>query len=203
MILKKMQINDNFRITFNDMQYKSTVEDIQEEYYLINIPIAEGLEYLMLQQGQKIEIDFVKDGGYYIFTAEVLGKHIENGKRFYKITVPQEAENIERRDFVRVNLVDYIFYKFKDKWNKAMVMDISGGGMRLKIKEKVNVEDEIVVGLAFGNESYQLKGSIVRVTINENKENICGIEFIDMSEKIRDKIIAKIFEKLRRQLEFK
>lgn len=202
-MLKNMQINDNFRIIFDDTQYKSVVEDIQEEYYLINIPIAEGSEYLMLQQGQKIEIDFVKDGGYYIFTSEVIGNHIENSKQFYKITVPKEAEKIEQRDFVRVNFVDYIFYKFKDKWNKAMVMDIRAGGMDLKIKEQGKAGDEIIIGVAFGNESYQLKGNIVRVRINENKENICSIEFIDMSEKIREKIIAKTFEKLRRQLEFK
>lgn len=199
----QIQINDNIIINEEDIRYKCTIQDIQEDYYLINIPVADGAGYLILPEGSAIEIDFVKDGGYFMLKSEIMGKITEDGKPFYKITIPVEIEKIERRDFVRVNLVDYIFYKINDGWNKAMVLDISGGGMKIIIKEKVNIGDVITVGLAFENESFQLKGTIVRIIINQMRENVCGLEFVEMDERVREKIIAKIFDQLRRQLEFK
>lgn len=199
----KIQINDNVTINEEDVLYKCTIQDIQEDYYLINIPVADGGNYLIIPEGSAIEIDLVKDGGYFMLKSEIIGKIIEDGKSFYKITVPIELEKIERRDFVRVNLVDYIFYKVNDGWNKAMVLDISGGGMKIIVKEKVNIGDIITVGLAFENESFQLKGTIVRIIVNQMRENVCGIEFVEIDERIREKIISKIFDQLRRQLEFK
>lgn len=198
MIEKKIQINEHLIIEYDDMSYKSTVQDITEDYILINLPLAEG-EYLTLEEGVEIEIGYIKNGSYYMLKSEVIGRLIEDLKPYYKIMWPIETRKIERRDFVRISLLNYTFYNMNGSWKKAMVIDVSGGGMKLIIKEKVKLGDKINVGLALGNESFELKGNIVRVIYNEAKENICGIKFTNISERTQDKIIAKIFVELRKR----
>lgn len=198
MIEKKIEINEHLIIEYEDMSYKSTVQDITEDYILINLPLAEG-EYLTLEEGEDIEIGYIKRGSYYMLKSEIIGRAMEDSKPYYKIMWPTETKKIERRDFVRISLLDYTFYNMNGSWKKAMVLDISGGGMKLIIKEKVKLGDKINVGLALGNESFQLKGNIVRVISNEAKESVCGIKFTNIDERTQDRIIAKIFIELRKR----
>ena len=180
-MVMKLNINDNVVLNYEDLTYKSTIQDIQEDYYVINLPLGEG-EYLTLEDGAEIELGIVKEGGYYILQSEIINRIIE------------------RRDIVRISLLDYTFYKTEHTaWTKAMILDLSGGGMKLVIKEKVKLGDKLQIGLVLGNESFQLEGKVVRVVVNEMKENVCGIEFIHLTERIRDRIIAKIFIELRKQ----
>lgn len=198
-MVMKLNINDNVVLNYEDLTYKSTIQDIQEDYYVINLPLGEG-EYLTLEDGAEIELGIVKEGGYYILQSEIINRIMEDGKPFYRITIPTMKKKIERRDFVRISLLDYTFYKTEHTaWTKAMILDLSGGGMKLVIKEKVKLGDKLQIGLVLGNESFQLEGKVVRVVVNEMKENVCGIEFIHLTERIRDRIIAKIFIELRKQ----
>lgn len=198
-MVMKLEINDNVVLNYEDLTYKSTIQDIKEDCYVINLPLGEG-EYLTLEDGAEIELGIVKDSGYYILKSEIINRLMEDGKPFYRITIPVMKKKIERRDFVRISLLDYIFYKTDSTaWTKAMILDLSGGGMKLVIKEKVKLGDKLQVGLVLGNESFQLEGKVVRVVVNEMRENVCGIEFIHLTERIRDRIIAKIFIELRKQ----
>ena len=195
-----IKINDNLVVEYEDISYKSTVQDITEDYLVINLPLGEG-EYLTLEDGEPLEMGYMKNGSYYMLKSEILGRLIEDGKPYYKIKIPVETKRIERRDFVRISLLDYTFYQFNGTWKKAMVIDLSGGGMRLIIKEKVRLGDKILVGLALGNESFKIYGQIVRIVVNEMRENVCGIQFLDIDERTQDRIIAKIFVQLRKKLE--
>lgn len=195
-----IRINDNLVVEYEDISYKSTVQDITEDYLVINLPLGEG-EYLTLEDGEPLDMGYMKNGGYYMLKSEILGRLIEDGKPYYKIKIPVETKRIERRDFVRISLLDYTFYQFNGTWKKAMVIDLSGGGMRLIIKEKVRLGDKILVGLALGNESFKIYGQIVRIVVNEMRENVCGIQFLDIDERTQDRIIAKIFVQLRKKLE--
>ena len=47
----------------------------------------------------------------------------------------------------------------------------------------------------------RIKGKIVRVYMTENKDYICGVKFIDLEEKIREKIIRLVFTIMRKQRE--
>ena len=73
--------------------------------------------------------------------------------------------------------------------------------MRIRIKEDIEVGDKIQVNLFIDEEKIQVNGVIVRVIQNEDKDNICGLEFIDIDERKREKIIEKIFLEMRRQIE--
>ena len=110
----QLEINDNVVLNYEDLTYKSTILDIKDDCYVINLPLGEG-EYLTLEDGAEIELGIVKDNGYYILKSEIINRLMEDGKPFYRITIPVMKKKIERRDFVRISLLDYIFYKTNKK----------------------------------------------------------------------------------------
>lgn len=199
--LDKLSVNKKVIINKDDSSYLSLIQDINDDYLLIDVPYAKG-EYLhSFNEGDAIEIDYYNDNSYFRFKVKVIARQKENGIPVYKVTVPEEIKKVERRDFVRIDILENVFYNKNDKWNKAVLLDLSGGGMRIRIKEDIEVGDKIQVNLFIDEEKIQVNGVIVRVIQNEDKENICGLEFIDIDERKRDKIIEKIFLEMRRQIE--
>lgn len=199
--LDKLSVNKKVIINKDDSSYLSLIQDINDDYLLIDVPYAKG-EYLhSFKEGDAIEIDYYNDNSYFRFKVKVIARQKENGIPVYKVTVPEEIKKVERRDFVRIDILENVFYNKNDKWNKAVLLDLSGGGMRIRIKEDIEVGDKIQVNLFIDEEKIQVNGVIVRVIQNEDKENICGLEFIDIDERKRDKIIEKIFLEMRRQIE--
>lgn len=199
--LDKLSVNKKVIINKDDSTYLSLIQDINDDYLLIDVPYAKG-EYLhSFKEGDTIEIDYYNDNSYFMFKVKVIARQKENGIPVYKVTIPEEIKKVERRDFVRIDILENVFYNKNDKWNKAVLLDLSGGGMRIRIKEDIEVGDKIQVNLFIDEEKIQVNGVIVRVIQNEDKENICGLEFIDIDERKRDKIIEKIFLEMRRQIE--
>ena len=199
--LDKFSVNGKIIINKDNNSYLSLIQDIKDDYLLIDVPYAKG-EYLhKYKEGDTIEINYYNDNSYFMFKVNVIARQKENGIPVYKVTIPKEIKKVERRDFVRIDILENVFYNKDDKWNKAVLLDLSGGGMRIRIKEDVEVGDKIQVNLFIDEEKIQVNGVIVRVIQNEDKDNICGLEFIDIDERKRDKIIEKIFLEMRRQIE--
>jgi c-di-GMP-binding flagellar brake protein YcgR len=81
------------------------------------------------------------------------------------------------------------------------MVDLSGGGMRIKLKDNLNAGDKIKITIPLDKDIIQLEGEIVRIEPEENaKRNICGISFIDLEERTREKIIRFIFQVMRDQM---
>ena len=79
------------------------------------------------------------------------------------------------------------------------MVDLSGGGMRLIVKEEVKVNDILLIRIEVKNLEMLLKGQIVRVEIDKDLNKVCGIKFLDITEMQVDKIIEELFEIMRKQ----
>jgi c-di-GMP-binding flagellar brake protein YcgR len=73
-------------------------------------------------------------------------------------------QKVQRRNYVRVNLIKYAVYKRED--------------------------DE---------EKYSLVGKVVRCDRCKDRDYIWGVEFSELDEKDRDRIIKKVFTVMRKQ----
>ena len=80
-------------------------------------------------------------------------------------------------------------------------MDLSGGGMRIKVKEKLSFNDSIISNLNYENEKVVIKGRVVRIEKTEDKRYIYGIDFKDIDNSTREKIIRIVFKIMRKQRE--
>ena len=205
----KMQINGNLVIYFDDKSYKSTIQDIQESYMLINIPLGEG-SYLYFEDGQEVDMNYYYKNSYYTFKTTVLSREKESQISLYKLDLPYEVSKIQRRDYVRVDLVENVFIKpIKDEeekeienWSKALILNLSGGGMRISVVEKFEEEEKISIKLLLGeDDEIEVNGKVIREIERRGNSLIYGVQFVDVENIARDKIIKKVFSQMRKQIE--
>ena len=201
----KLEINGNIQILEGEVFYKSNLQDVTESYILIDIPVNNGI-YLTMNDNDEIEAEHYVDGGsYYKFNCRVLGRTREGKLNLYKLSKPYNISKIQRRNYVRVDMVEYAFYKLQNDngeevWKKGIILDLSGGGMKIKIEEKLSLIDRVTVNIFIAeNEKVQIVGEVVRVEKSNTGEYICGLKFKEISERTRDKILQKVFEQMRKQ----
>lgn len=203
-------ISKNISVLINEDVYKSNIQDITKDYMAISVPVKDGL-YNPLLENETMEITYIDNGSAFKFNAKVLGRKIENIPMIL-VTIPEEKDiiKIQRREYVRIPLSKSIKYKkvnedirkqnfIDDKYFKdAMLIDLSGGGMKVKIQESVKLNDEIISIIKLKDREVVVTGKVVR-RYKEKDNNVCGIKFINLHKKVTEDIIAYVFEVMRKR----
>lgn len=211
MTILDITINSIVAILYKENIYKSSIQDITYNEILITIPVSDGI-YLTLNNGDEIEqIFYDHKGNVFTYKTKVLGRYIEKEIPFYRLNKPYDIKKIQRRDYFRVNVVQVINYMKETNLKKdiireenfehALLLDLSGGGMRIKVKEKLSCNDTIISNLTYENEKMVIKGKVVRIEKTEDRRYIYGITFMDIDNSTREKIIKTVFTIMRKQRE--
>ncbi|MBE6053318.1 MAG: pilus assembly protein PilZ [Clostridium sartagoforme] len=211
MVNFNIKINSIVTVLWEEVMYKSNVQDITDKELLITIPVNEGV-YLTVKKGDELEQIFHDNmGNLFVYKTKVLGRYEEKGIHFYRVSQPYDIKKIQRRDYVRVNIVQVINYikerdlkeEFKSEVNyeRALLLDLSGGGMKIKVKEELAYNDTIILNLIYENEEIVVKGKVVRIERAEDRRYIYGISFKDIDNSTREKIIRTVFKIMRKQRE--
>ncbi|MEG0296337.1 MAG: PilZ domain-containing protein [Clostridium sp.] len=202
----KLGLNQRVEILWDKNIYVCNVQEDIDGMPVISIPVYNS-EYLTLKEGEMVDAVYYNDNyGVFGFVITIQGRRLENNIPCYVVSKPFNIKKIQRRDYVRVTTVDTIKYavetsEVKDKLFNAILLDLSGGGLRLKMKEKLSTGDSIVCELKSDMDIISVKGRIVRVTENYEKDYTYGVCFEDISENIREKIIRTVFLIMRKQRE--
>jgi c-di-GMP-binding flagellar brake protein YcgR len=197
-------INGKLEISWNDGFYKSNIENVDENSIHISIPIKEG-KYIPLRVGEQIEVFYYYNSDIYKFYSVVTNRKMDRIPLIL-IAIPEEVVKIQRRRFVRVPIVCNIEYFIEGnsaslKPLKALMIDLSGGGMRIKVSEDIKYGNKIITHIPLGNEKLILKGEVVRIEKDEDKKkNLCGVSFEDLDDRKREKLIRFIFQIMREQM---
>lgn len=204
----KIGLNRIISIFWDDKKvYKSTVQEEDEKTFSITIPVAEG-NYLFIKEGEWISATFHEENGIvYKFTTMIIKRKIENNIPMYVLTIPEKYTKVQRRNYVRVNTIHPIEYTVFtvdsqtvfSNFKTAMLLDLSGGGLRFKSKERIELSEKVALNLKYEKDEVLIKGKIVRVDKAEDSEYIYGVSFSGLSESGRDKIIKIVFTILRKQ----
>jgi c-di-GMP-binding flagellar brake protein YcgR len=204
----KIGINRIISIFWEDKKvYKATVQDEDKETFSITIPVAEG-NYLFIKEGEWISATFHEENGIvYKFTTMIIKRKIENNIPMYVLTIPEKYTKVQRRNYVRVTTMYPIEYSIFtvdtqtvfSNFKTAMLLDLSGGGLRFKSKEKIELSEKVALKLKYEEEEVLIRGKVVRVDKTEDSEYIYGVSFSNPSERERDKIIKIVFTIIRRQ----
>lgn len=204
-----LEVNDRVEVIVDEKAYKSLIMEVEDDFLRINLPVCDG-DYLMLHSGEKIEMNsYFNENGCYNFYCEVISRGKEGNMIYYNISLPFNITKIQRRNFFRVGIVNPIEYKIitsidKENFNdipykEAMMIDLSAGGLKLKIKEDVKKEDLLLVNLKLNKIQFEIKCDIVRIESTADKEKLCGLRFIDITSAQSDKIIQELFGIVRKQ----
>ncbi|MDF2882587.1 MAG: flagellar protein [Clostridiaceae bacterium] len=198
----KLQINSKIDVIYKDDAYVSNVQDIDAENIAISIPVREGM-YLPLSLGESVEIIFYHEGDAYKFKTSVTGRKID---KIYVILLkyPSSFTKIQRRNYVRMETLIDISCTLAEGTNKieffdALVIDISGGGLRLVTSRPLKMGNNLIMNIPLKDDNLVLKGKVVRHELNVDKKHVCGIAFQDMLNENIERIIRYIFELMREQ----
>lgn len=203
----KLVVNSRVEIIIGEEEYKSVIQDVNNESFFISMPMEKG-EYIEFDNGSTLVMyNYTKDGNYlYKFTCKVKGRAKSGLTELYELSLPEKVERIQRREFVRIHVVVPIEYKIEknedNKFLKGILVDISGGGLRFATDNKINVGEVIELKLRDINteDEILIKGQCVRLNKESNGKYICAVSYYEMSNKIREKIIESIFTLMRKQM---
>ncbi len=220
----KLEIEVADYLPSNDKRvYVSQLEWLEEDdTAAIAAPIYEG-NIVPLETGTLIEIYFLKRTKTLLdlnrFRAIIRGRGIENNLHVLFIEKLGEIVRIQRRDYYRLDMLLEVRYRvisyfdqvyteipyeeYTDMpYEKTLATDLSGGGIYLLLNEKIEIDSlmncEISTG-RFGKISFI--GKLVRCErirkVSKYKYS-AGIEFVEISDNNREKVIRFIFNEQRK-----
>lgn len=206
-----LSINTIVNIEYNSKDYKCTVQEITDDYIAISIPVDNG-EYLVPHSKEDLTVTYYSSSDVYSFNSSVIGRKVDNIPLIL-ISIPLKVKIIQRRNYVRVSVfVEANCWSIEDgngdviekliksqKPTKGTILDISGGGSRLLIESKVKMNDLVCVEIPLDNDKLLVYGRVVRISNDDLGREIIGLDFKDMSESTRDRLIKFVFDVMRKQ----
>lgn len=208
---KNLKINNRLEVIYKGVSYKSNVQDNTGEIIALSVPYKSSY-YVIPEAGEKVEIIYYDSNDkVYKFTSKVLGKK-SVGIPVILVEKPKLLERIQRRNFVRINYLNSIDYCFvennmdfskindlgitKYHFKKGRLLDISGGGMRINVKDKAKIGDKIFIKIEFPPREFYIGCSIVRCDKDLGNTLNLGVKYEKIENHEREAIIRFIFKKM-------
>ena len=206
MVKLDLKINSRVEVLYDNVVYKSLIQDIRKDEIIISIPVVDGI-YLTINTRDEIEQYYYDNyNNIYKYKCKIIGRLVENNMSFYRLSIPYNIEKVQRRDYVRVNILNEISYISLENLDtsdvkKGLILDLSGGGARIKIKDKLVKDEIILISLSLEGFNLNIKGKIRRADLTEDKDYIYGVSFFGLDEVVKEKIIKLVFTIMRKQRE--
>lgn len=178
-------------------KYRSRIEEVGSKILILGVPIAQG-QFVPLREGCTLEIIFSDDLAVYSFLTSII-KRISRPFQVFMVEYPNIISRIQRRKHVRIAHVQSIKYRILEKKGlsnekKGFMNDLSGGGMLIATKEELPTGTMIILNLELEESELEVPGTVVRSIWNDEKRcHMVSVEFKDISERTRDRIIRYIF----------
>jgi len=201
---QKIQVSRDGKTWFN-----SSIQDLRPETFSITTPYLKERP-LMVFRGDPVEVRFFKGDCSYQFETTVTGEAKDN-IRLLRLAYPEQITRIQQRMHVRLPValdVNYVPVKrdvgAKESlgFTRASSIDISGGGMKLAVRQPVGEKELLLLKfhLPLKNkpESLELAARVIRCTLIDMKTKIyhLGLKYENINRRQQDIIVRFIFEKM-------
>lgn len=191
---------------------------------LVSMPIQEG-KVIPLSLGQVFFATFYTKAGLMRCKVEVIGRYKKGALFLLELEQQTELEKVQRREYFRLECRMPIEYRIVEdteyqmiedgiaydqdeldlEWKNAIMLDLSGGGIRfvspfkeekdsiVQVRLDISVEDSVEIAYAFA--------SLIRSERNSNNPSIYDnrIMFWKMDKGMRERIIRFIFNTQRKK----
>ncbi|MGV8983651.1 flagellar brake protein [Clostridium sp.] len=211
MVKVDFAINKKLEILVDEKYYNTNIQDLTEDYIAISIPMNVG-QYVPLSKGTIMDVIYYEEDNLYKFKASVIGRKFEKIP-ILLISKPKEIIKIQRRKYVRVPLLKAAKYKNlknqpktnpstieKSEYLKAVLVDLSGGGMKVRVSEEIKTDDFILLEIAVNGEELLIVGQAKRIQKDEEGRFVCGLSFEFLDSKTRERIIKYTFQLMREHM---
>jgi len=191
-----------------NFEYKglsSRVEEIDDEHILLSAPTYRG-EIVPLRTGMRINVSYVLNNCAYSFNTVIVARKKEK-LPVIVINKPHTIVRVQRRHWVRVAAtldVEYNLISADSETNPTYAgttIDISGGGIRFMTRGVLEAGQIINLKIYLPDKSpIATKARIIRIlekAKDEGDPSKAVLEYVDINENDREKIIKYVFEKQR------
>lgn len=190
-------------ITINGKNdYKSKIENISNDgSLLIDTPIHNG-HLIPLRIGIKLKIIFFNRRGQFFFNGMIINR-FSGHLSYLQIKPISEISKLQRRQYYRLEkILEFKYKKLEDAtgtFNKGYIKNISGGGLKVRIKEKLETNKEIICILSFDipDDEIFVKSMVIRCELIDGSYET-ALKFIDIEDSVRERIISYIFKEERK-----
>ena len=125
-----LAINDRVEVEKDDIIYKSKIQGLENGRIHIDIPLQNN-DFLLLNIGDEVKvISYGQEAVVYEMSCKIHSRKTEGNIRLYILEKPYKIKKVQRRNHVRVNTTKVIKCLKGDLTFDALLLDLSGGGMR-------------------------------------------------------------------------
>lgn len=211
--IEKFDVNGRIEILMDDGIYKSNIQDINENYIAISIPVREG-NYLPLRLGDRVEAIYYDENKLYKFYTVVSGRKVDR-VMMVLLKHPDKIFKVQRRNFVRVPFIAEVLCvvlknnkditDVKDITDNQIdffhghTLDISGGGIKLSTEKELNFGELLMVTIPIRDENISVKVKVIRKEKTKAEEFLYGMSFEEVDNKTVEKIVSLLFQIMREQ----
>ncbi|WP_088226089.1 flagellar brake domain-containing protein [Desulfosporosinus sp. FKB] len=184
-------------------KYRTRIEEVGETFIAVGTPFEKS-NLVPLRIGTNLKLIFWDEVSAYSFSTKIKQK-IAVPIHMLLLELPETIVKIQRRNYARVTAIyPFIFQRVTleglSDHLKGTMLDFSGGGLRFLTENPVEDQSILDVSLELTDGRMQTKVRVLRIEEIEdrNPQRYCvSAEFIEISERSRDRIIRCVFEKQR------
>lgn len=179
-------------------QYKTHLDEVGEKILSIFAPVLQG-ELIPLREGTPVELIFWDEVAAYVIETTII-QRIAVPVPLFVLELPDEINRVQRRNFVRVPAYYPLSFRYVNRQGlsnpiKGTMIDLSGGGMRFQTTEKVDKGAILLANLDLPSGIMQVSARVCRVDkIEDSKNYSISVDFYQISERERDRIIRCVFD---------
>lgn len=179
-------------------KYRSRIEDVGSKVIMVGAPYAKGV-VVPLREGTQMTITFWDEISAYSFTGRVM-QRVAVPVPMLVLELPESISKIQRRNFVRIPAFFPLAFRMVTKEGLsdakgAMMVDLSGGGMRFKTEEDLENNSLLFAQMKLPSGEMQTPVRVCRKEkIDGMKQYVISVEFHDLSDRDRDRIIRCVFD---------
>lgn len=119
----------------------------------------------------------------------------------FEIKINDNIEVLYNKEIYKSKIQDVEDDSISIYFKNAILIDLSGGGLKFRTADKIEKEELITLRLKYHDNEIFIKSKVVRRNTNDNGDYTYGVEFIDISEMDREKIIQLVFQIMRKHNE--
>ncbi|MCF8567648.1 PilZ domain-containing protein [Alicyclobacillus tolerans] len=178
-----------------ELEYPVRVTEVAKNAFATEVPFDKNGYPIRLKTGFSSRVIFYHEDNMYRFEAELIGHKSDNIDLYvWKRPADKDIVKIQRRSYFRVPVSLDGKMSIEGQMKNIVVVDLSGGGLAFRDREKVLEKNQQVQGSLFiplknGTDREVLFIASVRRVLLEEQFFRFGLEFIKISESDRDRII--------------
>ncbi|MDQ7096219.1 flagellar brake domain-containing protein [Desulfosporosinus sp. PR] len=178
--------------------YRTRIEEVGERLLMVGAPFDKS-GIVPLREGMMVKLTFWDEVAAYSFEGRIM-QRIAIPVPIFVLELPQSIAKVQRRSFVRVPAFFPVAFRMVTKeglsdLKKAVMLDLSGGGMRFTTEDYVENKSLLYAQLSLPNGELQTPVRVCRVEkVEDSKHYSISVEFHDLPERDRDRIVKCVFE---------